>query len=210
MVAADELARLRNDSLAWARVAPGCLFVHSTGAVDDLASFQRFRARGAAGRVGSGRDAAAPHLLLDGDTFVRVRVLGDSAAPGTRPGQSRVTDVFVRRDGEWQWLAHQSAEVSARWREVAAPAGELGEYAGTYVAGDGRRRTYRVRGETLVQVLDGGAAAAERQLMSLGLSSFGYEGLNATLTFVRDASGRVVGAAESAQVGFTSFRRSPP
>ena len=227
-VEADEAARLRGDSAAWSRVAPGFIFVHSTGGVDDLAAFQRFRAQGPAGlaRAGAGpaagrrRDVAPPVDRFDGDVFVRVRLLGDTVPPGVRPGQSRVLDVYVRRGAEWHWLAHQTSEVRARWGPVGAYAAALpalAEYAGAYATPDGRRRAYAVRGDSLVQVLDAAPgsgvappAMRERALVRLGAASFGYEGLNATVTFVRDTAGRVVAAAESSQVGFTEYTRVRP
>ncbi len=225
---ADEAARLRGDSAAWARVAPGFLFVHSSGVVDVLAAFPRFRARGPAGAAraaagpapGRGRDVAPPVDRLDGDVFVRVRLLGDSAPPGVRPGQSRVLDVYVRRGAAWHWLAHQTSGVRARWVRVSAAPEALAppaEYAGAYATPDGRRRTYAVRGDSLVQVLaavpgaeSGSPAGRERALVRLGAASFGYEGLNATVTFVRDRAGRVVAAAESSPVGFVEYARVAP
>src|SRR5687767_9306478 len=140
-IAADEAARLRGDSAAWTRVGPGFVFVHSTGAVDDLATFQRFRAAGSGGTVRSAAGAAArrqptgtPVERLDGDVFVRVQLLSDSAPPGGRAGQSRVTDVYVQRADGWHWLVHQTAEVSARLIRRTVPAADLAAYAGAYVS----------------------------------------------------------------------------
>jgi hypothetical protein len=147
---------------------------------------------------------------LDGDVFVRAQLLGDSVGAGARQGQSRVTDVYVRRGAEWHWLAHQTAEVSPSWLPATVPAGVLTEYAGTYATSDGRRRTYAMQGDSLVLLLGPAAAVPFRRLMPLGQASFGYDGLNATVTFVRDRTGRVVSAAESAQVGFVEYARTTP
>jgi hypothetical protein len=211
IVDADEAARFRNDSAAWRRVAPGFVFVHSTGGVDDLAAYQRFRAAGPAASARSGPRrvvTGAPVDILDGNVFVRVRLYADSTPPGIRPGESRVTDVFVRRGDEWHWLAHQTAEVRARWPSVVVDRADVADYAGVYTSAVGVRRTFAMRGDSLVQVT-AGAATSERRLVPLSTSSFGYDGLNATVTFIRDRTGRVIGADESAQVGFVHYSRTP-
>jgi hypothetical protein len=82
----------------------------------------------------------------------------------------------------------------------------LDDYAGAYAAAEGPRRMYARRGDALVQVTPVG----DRALIPLSDATFGYDGLNATVSFVRDKSGRVVAADESAQVGFTHFARVNP
>ena len=208
-VEAADSARLRGDSAAWKLVAPGFVFVHSTGDADDLPAFLAWRARNAnspSARAPRARDAAPPILNIDGDVFTRVRLLADSAPPGVRPGQTRVVDVYVRRDGQWLWLAHTTSEVRPRWAEVNADASLLDDYAGTYRASNGTSRTFTRRGAALVQLT---AAGGERAMVPLSDVTFGYDGLQATVTFARDRTGRVVTAEESARVGFTRFVRSP-
>jgi hypothetical protein len=214
IVDADEAARLRNDPAAWARVAPGFVFVHSTGGVDDYAAYQRFRAAGPAASARSGPrrvQSGTPVTILDGDVFVRVRLFADSTPAGVRPGESRVTDVFVRRGDEWHWLSHQTAEARARWATAAVDRADVADFAGTYASTAGVRRTYVMRGDSLIQLADArpGSPAGERRLVPLSTNSFGYDGLNATVTFIRDRTGRVVGADESAQVAFVHYTRVP-
>lgn len=215
-VAADDVARINGDTAAWRRVAPDFVFVHSTGEVDDLAAYQRFRARAAAGGAARGgqppADAAPPVAQLNGDVLVRVRQFGSPAASGSRSSQLRALDVYLRRGSEWHWLAHQTSTARPAWTPV--PAADVAEFAGTYTALGGARRTFAVRDGALVQVLGtastDGAGAATRPLVPLGVASFGYDGLNATVTFVRDGAGRVMRAAESSQVGFIELSRVQP
>ena len=213
-VEAAEAARLARDTTAWTLLAPGFLFVHSTGNVDDRAAYDAFRARGPQGSVRGGMprraDVAPPVWRLDGDVLVRVRLLGDTAGPGIRGGQTRVSDVWVKRDGRWLWLAHQSGEVRARWATATADAAALDEYAGSWAAASGRaRRVFARRGDGLVQLLDPAAGGGERRMIPLSDASFGYDGLNAVVTFVRDRSGKVVAADETSQVAFSRYVRAP-
>jgi len=208
-VDASDQSRMRGDSAAWKLVAPGFVFVHSTGPVDDLPAYlaRRGRLGGAAGgRAVRTRDVEPPIAHIDGDVLVRVKLLGDSTTPTVRGGQSRVLDVYVQRDGAWKWLAHQTSEVRARWTPVVVAPALLDDYGGAYAAAEGPRRMYARRGDALVQV----TPAGDRALIPLSDATFGYDGLNATVSFVRDKSGRVVAADESAQVGFTRFARVNP
>lgn len=198
-------------------MAPDFVFVHSTGEVDDLDAYQRFRSRTAAGGTArSGQppaDAAPPVAQLSGDVLVRVRQLGSPAASGSRPSQLRTLDVYLRRGSEWHWLAHQTSTARPAWTPV--PAADVAEFAGTYTAPGGARRAFAVREGALVQVLGtapaaGAAGTGTRPLVPLGVASFGYDGLNATVTFVRDGAGRVIRAAESSQVSFIELSRVQP
>lgn len=204
-IAALEAARLRGDSGAWQLVAPAFVFGHSTGHVDDRAAFLSWRAA-ASPQARSPRmvDAEPPIVKIDGNLLVRSRLLTDSAPAGVRTGASRVLDVYVRRRGQWHWLAHQTAEVRARWMPVPLDSADIAEFAGEYAAGPQQKRTFVQRGTHLVQI----GRAGERRMIPLSDSSFGYDGLNATITFVRDRAGRVVAADESAQTAFTRFHRT--
>jgi hypothetical protein len=204
-VTTAETARVRGDSAAWRLLAPGFVFVHSTGAVNDRDTYLAFRARGqaAGGRTPQYHESQPPVVRIDGQTLVTIRSLAEPAAPGSQAHESRAIDVYVRRDSVWQWLAHQTAEVAPRWIPVVVDAETLDEYAGTYASADSLRRTFARRGTELVQV----TAAGERVLVPLSESSFGYSGLVATVTFVRDRTGRVTAVDESAQVGFRRYRR---
>jgi len=209
-VTASEEARIRGDSAAWQLLAPGFVFVHSTGPLDDRAAYLAFRA----GRVAAGAtapklvDAERPEVRLNGDVLIRVRLAGDGdlVSPGRRAHLSRLLDVYVRRAGVWQWLAHQTSEVAPRWVPVQIDTAVLADLAGTYAAADGAQRRFVRRGGALVQLTGG----AERSLVSLSDATFGYPGFVATVTFVRDRTGRVVAAEQSAQVGFTRFQRVSP
>ena len=114
------LARDRRPSTTWQRTLH-LPVVGIIGAADDLAAFLAGRSRSApAGARGRrSREAEPPVVRLDGDVLVVSRLLADSVPPGVRAGQSRVLDVYVRRGGQWKWLAHQSSEARPRRAPVS-------------------------------------------------------------------------------------------
>lgn len=203
-VRAAEKARLNGDPSGWRLVAPGFVFVHSTGAVDDREAFLAFAGDkiGQAGRP-TLHEAEAPIVRLDRDVLVTARLIGDPAPPTHRAHRSRLLDVYVWRRGAWRWLAHQTSEVSPRWVPTPVDPATLQGFAGAYEGSDGTLRVFAQRGPDLVFV----APSGERSLVPLSDATFGYPGLVATVTFVRNQAGTVIAADESAQVGFQRFVR---
>src|SRR5215471_15486651 len=100
--------------------APGFVFVHSTGVVDDRAGYLAFVSSGRAAGGGPPQDVDVqpPIVRLDGDVLVRIRHIAGAAAPGGGAPVLRTLDVYVRRAGGWQWLAHETIVDSPRWTPV--------------------------------------------------------------------------------------------
>lgn len=205
-IEAMEAARFRGDTGAWKLPTPDFYFLHSTGGVDDRAAMLARRSGATAPGPRNVRTLRAepPIYRLDGDVFTKSVLLEDSVAAGVRAGRSRALDVYVKRDGLWLWAAHLTTEVRPRWAPIAADSAVLSEYAGTYTATNGGRRIFAIRGGKLVQ-----AGAVEREVIPLSESTFGYDGLKATVMFARDRSGKVVAADESSAVAFIRFARTP-
>jgi uncharacterized protein DUF4440/uncharacterized protein DUF3471 len=176
-------------------IADGFTFVHATGGLDTKQQYIDNTVSAAkANRVPNIERLDNQVQSFDGGVVVTVNrsVLHDRSDV-----LLRTTQVYVKRDDRWQWIAGQSTSLPTRPKALAtiAPA-DRDAYAGRYELSPGRFLTVRADGEVLRANLPG---FKEAELIPQSQSEFEWFNpelnVKAQLVFIRDDEGHVTHAA---------------
>lgn len=189
-----EAARARNREVLERLLADEFTFVHGTGVPETRQQYIDANVAGAQLAQRAEFETLEEQIRVYDDRFA---VWTSKAVARTRAGETnlRALNVFVKRDGRWQWLAAQSTRLPNRPPAATVEPAALDACLGTYAVGEGRVLTVKKDGLVLKAMLPG---FREAELVPRSSTDFVWfnPDLNvyAELRFVKDASGRATEA----------------
>ena len=188
----------KKDRAAYERLlADGFTFIHGTGGLESRKEYIDHSVAGGQLLQRAEIQTLEEQIhVYDGHTAVWTsRTVARNKSDGTETNLES-TNVFVKREGRWQWAAGQSTRLPSRSRAAEVPAGLYDAYAGQYEIGPGRTLTVTREGNTLRALVTGYRPAELIPRSDTEFVWFNPEmNVYSQVIFVKGEEGRVTAAA---------------